>query len=65
MKSLCWWMTRSAADSLSKFRLVVFSGGLLIRLIFVRPTEPREVPAEVQFKVAPNTVADIVELAAA
>src|SRR5208283_1968021 len=38
------------------------SCGLLIRVIVVRPPERREVPAEVQFEVAPNTVTDITNL---
>src|ERR1700693_4283173 len=33
-----------------------------IRVIVVRPPERREVPAEVQFEVAPNTVTDITNL---
>src|SRR4249920_124083 len=37
------------------------SVGLLIRVV-VRPPERREVPAEVQFEVAPNTVTDITNL---
>ena len=38
------------------------SVGLLIRVIVVRPPERREVPAEVQFEVAPNTVTDVTNL---
>jgi hypothetical protein len=41
------------------------SVGLRIRVIVVRPPERWEVPAEVQFEVAPKTVADITELGAA
>src|SRR5208283_616653 len=33
-----------------------------IRVIVVRPPERREVPAEVQFEVAPNAVTDITNL---
>src|SRR5262249_10847326 len=36
-----------------------------IRDIAIRPSEPREVTAEVQFKVASNTVTDTTELRAA
>jgi hypothetical protein len=36
-----------------------------IRVIVVRPPERREVPAEVQFEVAPNAVTDITDLRAA
>ena len=39
--------------------------GLRISFIVVRPPEPREVPAEVQFEVAPNTVSDITNLGTA
>ena len=39
--------------------------GCLIRVIIVFPPERREVPAEVQFEVAPNTVTDITDLGAA
>jgi hypothetical protein len=35
---------------------------LRIPFIVVRPAERREVPAEVQFEVAPNTLADITNL---
>jgi hypothetical protein len=38
---------------------------MLIRVIAVRPPERREVPAKVQFEVAPNTVTDITNLRAA
>jgi hypothetical protein len=38
------------------------SVGLLIRIIAVRLPERREVPAEVQFEVAPNTVTDVPNL---
>src|SRR5512147_341232 len=38
------------------------SAGLCIPVIVVRPPERREVPAEVQFEVAPNTVTDITNL---
>ncbi len=38
------------------------SVGLLIRVIVVRPPERWEVPAEVQFEVAPNTVTDVTNL---
>ena len=41
------------------------SVGLLIRAILVRPPEGREVAAEVQFEVAPNTVTDITDLGTA
>src|SRR5690349_22751128 len=41
------------------------TGARRFRVIFVRPPELREVPAEVQFKVAPNTVADVTDLCAA
>jgi hypothetical protein len=41
------------------------SFGLLIPVIVVHPPERREVPAEVQFEVAPNTVTDIADLGAA
>src|SRR6516165_1477957 len=39
--------------------------GLLILVLVVRPPESREVPAEVQFEVAPNTVTDITDLGTA
>src|SRR5271169_90866 len=38
------------------------SAWLLIRVIVARPPERRQVPAEVQFKVAPNAVTDITDL---
>ncbi len=38
------------------------SAGLHTRVIGVRAPERREVPAEVQFEVAPNTVTDITNL---
>src|SRR3984885_7612427 len=38
------------------------SAGLCVPVIVVRPPEPREVPAEVQFEVAPNTVTDVTNL---
>ena len=41
------------------------SVGMLIRVIVVRPPERREVPAEVQFEVAPNTVTDTTDLGTA
>ena len=36
-----------------------------VRVLVVRPPEPREVPAEVQFEIAPNTVTDTADLATA
>ena len=41
------------------------SAGLLTRVVVVRPPERRQVPAEVQFEVARNAVADIADLGAA
>ena len=41
------------------------SVGLLIRVIVVRPPERREVTAEVQFEIAPNTVTDTTDLGTA
>ena len=41
------------------------SVGLRMRVIAVRPPERVEVPAEVQFEVAPSAVTDITELGTA
>jgi len=41
------------------------SVGLRLRVIVVRLPERWEVPAEVQFEVAPNTVADVTNLGSA
>jgi hypothetical protein len=40
-------------------------GGLRICVIAARPPERRQVPAEVQFEIAANTVTDIPELGTA
>src|SRR5271165_1430325 len=62
-KNLC------AIPSKRPRKMVAFSSsasgwrnGLLLRVIVVRPPERREVPAEVQFEVAPNAVTDITNL---
>ena len=39
--------------------------GLGLRVVVVRPPERREVPAEVQFEVAPKTVTDTTDLGTA
>src|SRR5579864_968229 len=56
-----WKLSRSCNETPHE-RLLC---GLLLRVLLVRLPKPREVPAEVQFEVAPNAVADVTELATA
>ena len=49
-------------SELRQSRGATIEAGLPIRLIGVRPPERREVPTEVQFEVARNTVTDIADL---
>ena len=60
--SLLWHALNAGAEFRNPGRR---SGGLLIRVIVVCPPERWEVPAKVQFEVAPKTVADITDLGTA